>query len=136
MMLQTALRNDALTSTASGFELRIGLPWIRSMPLSSVVGLQVAIDGEEADAGVLLGPRQVPSGRLAQEPGWWFVQDRLVISSARPLAAGLHHVAVSFQLLVPYLQAGPDVPLVLPFHLEGQLELDGPAVPGFSRDVA
>lgn len=135
-MLQTALRTDALTSAARGFELRVGLPWIRSMPLSSVGALQVAVDGEVAAAEVLLGSRAVQLEELVQESGWWFVQDRLVIAGAQALAAGTHRVAVDFQLLVPYLQAGPGVPLVLPFHLEGQFELDGEAVPSVSRDVA
>jgi hypothetical protein len=43
---------------------------------------------------------------------------------------------VDFTILVPYLQAGPGAPLVLPFHLEARLELDGPAVISVSRDVA
>ena len=35
-----ALRDDALSSTSDGFELHLGLPWIRSLPLSSLDGLQ------------------------------------------------------------------------------------------------
>ena len=135
-MLQTALRNDALTSSPTGFELRVGLPWIRSMPLASVGGLKVALDGDVAPAAVLLGERTVPPEELALEPGWWFVQDRIVVAGARKLAEGTHDVTVDFTLLVPYLQAGPGAPLVLPFHLEARLELDGPAVASVSRDMA
>ena len=32
-MTLTALRDDALRSTDDGFALRLGLPWIRSLPL-------------------------------------------------------------------------------------------------------
>lgn len=135
-MLQTALRNDALTSSPIGFELRVGLPWIRSMPLASVGGLKVAIDGDVAPAAVLLGERTVPLEELALQEGWWFVQDRIVVAGARKLHPGTHDVTVHFTLLVPYLQAGPGAPLVLPFHLEARLELDGPAVASVSRDVA
>ncbi|SKB39377.1 hypothetical protein SAMN05660473_00510 [Arthrobacter sp. 49Tsu3.1M3] len=138
-MLQTALREDALTAASEGFELRVGLPWIRSMPLSGVAGLWVEIDGVPLAAGelaVVLGARNVPADSLQAEPGWWFVQDRLVLAGRRKLRGGVHALAIGFQLLVPYLQAGPGSPLVLPFHLEARLELDGAPVPSVSRDVA
>src|SRR6478735_3556100 len=130
-MLQTALREDALTATSEGFELRVGLPWIRSMPLSGVAGLSVEIDGVPLAAGelaVVLAARNVPADSLQAEPGWWFVQDRLVLAGRRELRGGVHALAIGFQLLVPYLQAGPGSALVLPFHLEARLELDGASV--------
>jgi hypothetical protein len=138
-MLETAVREDALTATQGGFELRIGLPWIRSMPLSSVAGLSVEVDGVPLAAGelaVVLGSRTVPPDALQAEPGWWFVQDRLVLAGRRELPHGPHAVAVDFRLMVPYLQARPGSPLVLPFRLEARLELDRGLVPSVSRDVA
>ena len=139
VMLQTALREDALTTTPDGFELRIGLPWIRSMPLSSVSGLAVEVDGVRfgpEDLAVNLGVRDVPTDALPEESGWWFVQDRLVVAGRRRLAPGAHAVSVDFQLLVPYLQARPGSPLILPFHLEAQLEPGRAAVSDVARDVA
>ena len=103
-MLETALRKDALTITAPGFELRVGLPWIRSM--------------------------------LPKERAWWFIQDRLVLAGGCRLEPGVHAVSVDFQLLVPYLQARPGSPLVLPFHLEAQLDTRRPSAATASRDVA
>jgi hypothetical protein len=138
-MLETALREDALTATRDGFKLRLGLPWIRSMPLSSIAGLSIEVDGVPVPPGelaVVLGPRRVPTDALQAESGWWFVQDRLVLAGGRRLSAGPHAVAVDFQLMVPYLQARPGSPLVLPFHLAARLELDRLPVPGVSRDVA
>ena len=138
-MLQTALREDALTATPAGFELRVGLPWIRSMPLSSVAGLAVEVDGVRVPPGelaVVLGARSVPADSLQAESGWWFVQDRLVLAGKRELRGGAHSVAVGFQLLVPYLQAGPGSPLLLPFRLEALLDPDRAPVPSVSRDVA
>ena len=138
-MLETAVREDALTATAEGFELRIGLPWIRSMPLSSIAGLTVEVDNVSLAPGelaVMLGPRLVSAGTLQEERGWWFVQDRLVLAGRRALSRGTHAVAVDFQLMVPYLQARPGSPLVLPFHLEARMELDRKPVPSVSRDVA
>ncbi|WP_142042438.1 C-glycoside deglycosidase beta subunit domain-containing protein [Arthrobacter sp. SLBN-100] len=138
-MLETAVRGDALTATPGGFELRVGLPWIRSMPLSSIAGLAVEVDGvpvAPGELGVMLGSRRVSPGVLQEEQGWWFVQDRLVLAGRRALSHGTHAVAVDFQLMVPYLQARPGSPLVLPFHLEARLELNGKPVPSVSRDVA
>ena len=138
-MPQTALREDALTAAPAGFELRVGLPWIRSMPLSCLAGLAVAVDGvplEAAGLTVVLGARNVPADSLRAESGWWFVQDRLVLAGRRELRGGVHAVAVDFQLLVPYLQAGPGWPLVLPIRLESWLDLDRAPVSSVSRDVA
>lgn len=138
-MLDTALRDDALTAAAGGFELRVGLPWIRSMPLSSVAGFAVEVDGVPVapeELAVVLGARRLPTDALQGEPGWWFVQDRLVLAGTGELRSGAHDVAVGFQLLVPYLQARPGTPLVLPFRLEARLVLDCAPVPSVSRDVA
>ena len=138
-MLQTALREDALTATPEGFELRLGLSWIRSMPLSSVAELAVEVDGIPVAPGeltVVLGARRVRADALQAEPGWWFVQDRVVLAGRRELSRGVHAIAVDFQLLVPYLQARPGSPLVLPFHLEARLEFDREPMPSVSRDVA
>ena len=138
-MLQTALREDALAAAPEGFELRLGHPWIRSMPLSSVAGLALEIDGVPVAPGelaVVLGARKVPAEALNKEAGWWFVQDRLVLAVRHHLSGGPHTVAVGFRLMVPYLQAGPGSPLVLPFHLEARLEIDRAAVASVSRDVA
>lgn len=138
-MLHTVLREDALTATPAGFELRLGLPWIRSLPLSSVAGLELDVDGVRVppdELAVVLGHRRVPADSLQAESGWWFVQDRLTVAGTRELRGGAHAVTVRFRLLVPYLQAGPGSPLILPFHLEALLELDRAPVPGVSRDVA
>ncbi len=136
-MSQFALRSDALCSTGDGFEVRIGLPWIRSMPLSGIRELALVVDGEPvAGLSVLLGGRRLDPAALQGVPSWWYLQDRLVLTGARALAPGVHSVAVDFRLLVAYLQAGPGTPLVLPFRLEADLVLDAPGVPSVARDVA
>lgn len=111
------LRDDALASTPDGFALRINLPWIRSLPLSSLRDLEVAVDGEPLTTHV------------STTDEWWFIQDRVVVSGDRMLSPGDHDVAVSFTLLIPYLQAGPDGPLVLPFRAQRTLTVDAAASP-------
>lgn len=137
-MTLSALRDDALTSTPEGWALRLALPWIRSLPLSSLRDVRVAIDDAPvAEVRVALSERSIEPDALERERVWWFVQDRIVLRSDRMLDAGVHAVTVSFELLIPYLPAGPDAPLVLPFRVERDLELDAPApVRSVSRDVA
>lgn len=136
-MTLPALRDDALSSTTDGFVVRLSLPWIRSLPLAAVDSLEVAVDGERVEQlSIVLGNRHVPPASLAQERGWWFLQDRLVLAGDRMLQPGSHDVAVSFRLVIPYLQVGPDGPLTLPFRVDRLLVLDAPDIPSISRDVA
>ncbi|MEV6638114.1 DUF6379 domain-containing protein [Actinoplanes sp. NPDC051470] len=138
--MQLALRDDALSSTERGFELRVGLPWIRSLPLAGLSELTVVVDGqtlEDGELGVALGERHVTPGSLAEDRDtWWYLQDRLVVAGPRRLAPGRHAVSVDFRIVVPYLPGGPDAPLVLPTHLEAVLDLDHPVVLSAARDVS
>ncbi|WP_424467385.1 hypothetical protein [Pseudoclavibacter helvolus] len=119
------LLDDALHSEEDGFSLRVSLPWIRSLPLSSLHELRVTVD----DVAVEL-PERAPS------PTWWFVQDRIVVRSTAKLTPGEHNVVVAFKLLIPNMGAAPGQPLILPFAAARRLELDAalPA-PRASRDV-
>jgi hypothetical protein len=137
-MTLAALRDDALASTDDGFALRLGLPWIRSLPVACLDGLELAIDGERVDPVlVALDGRLLDPSALARERGWWFLQDRLVLRGWRMLRPGVHDVVVAFRLVIPYLQTAPDGPLTLPFHVARAIRLDTPAAaPSVSRDVA
>lgn len=136
--MQSALRDDALTTTEPGFSVRVGLPWIRSMPVACVREPAVSIDGRPVDGlRIALGDTLLAADALIDETGWWFAQDRLVLVGDRELEPGTHDVVVTFRLLVPYLMAGPGGgPLELPMRLARVLELDHPAVASVSRDVA
>ncbi len=46
---------------------------------------------------------------------WWFIQDRIVLTGPA-IDQGEHEITVSFTLEIPYLAAGPDGPLRLPFR--------------------
>ncbi|MEI3868711.1 hypothetical protein V6S02_16635 [Microbacterium sp. CCNWLW134] len=131
------LRDDALRSTDDGFSLRVSLPWIRSLPVWSAGGWELSVDGDPvAVSAVGVGDRRVAPSALAFERGWWFVQDRLRLEGRRMLAPGAHAVTLGFRLIVPYLDAGADGPLSLPFASARTLLLDAPATGTVSRDVA
>lgn len=137
-MVLEALRRDALTRSDSGLTVRLALPWIRALPLAALTDVELTIDGEVTpEPQVLLGERVVTLTDLAREPGWWFVQDRVVLHADRAIDAGLHVVRVAFRLAVPYLQIAPDGPLVLPFLFERALDTDAAApATSVARDVA
>ena len=67
---------------------------------------------------------------------WWFLQDRLSILGGLRLSPGAHDVAVTFRLVIPYLQTGPNGPLALPFHISRSLTLDAATSTGQRTSVA
>ncbi len=118
------LQDDALTSTGEGFALKVCLPWIRSLPLTSVTGLRVVIDGRAGDSlRAAIDDRSVAIDALTAESGWWFLQDRLILHGGWMLRPGVHIVTLSFALVVPYLPGGPDGPLTIPFSVARSLDL-------------
>ena len=119
------LRDDALSVDADRFELRISLPWIRSLPVSSLQDLTVTIDGQPTSA----------RPRSTDPDAWWFLQDRVVVAGDRALGDGAHEVDVAFGLVIPYLAGGPDRPLALPFRERRDLR-PGTRAASVSRDVA
>jgi hypothetical protein len=136
------LRADALTTHEVGFALRVGSPWMRSLPLSCVLELDLTMDEiplPPGDLRVAVAGRELAVADLAAGAGgvWWFMQDRLVVHGARPFTTGsTHDVSVRIRLMLPYLHAGPDTPAVLPFHFGARLVADAPASwPTVSRDV-
>lgn len=120
-MTLAILREDALTTTADGLELRIALPWIRSLPIASLRDVRLALAGVDVEGiRVRIDDRLVALDDLGRETGWWFLQDRVALvggpSPDRPV-----EVAVSFTLAVPYLHGGPDGPLTLQFRETARL---------------
>ena len=105
------LRDDSLISDPDGVAVRVSLPWIRSLPLTSLRQPIVTIDGVTADeVTVAVGDRRVPPAELTEDDGWWFQQDRVTLVVSHELAAGTHEVAVEFGLSIPYLQVEPGRP--------------------------
>lgn len=137
-MTLAALREDALSSRPDGFVLRLSLPWIRSLPIASLLDPTIEIDGRPSGPiTVAVGDRTVSADALVHERGWWFIQDRMPLRGRVPIGPGPHEVSVSFRLSIPYLQAGPDGPLSLPFAASRILVADArPTAATVSRDVA
>ncbi|MDQ1082119.1 MULTISPECIES: hypothetical protein [Microbacterium] len=133
-MTLSALRDDALRATADGAEVRLSLPWIRSLPLAGLLEPVVQIDGHATEPAIALGARRVSAAALADEDAWWYLQDRVVLQIPDAVSPGIHEVSVSFRLEIPYLPGGPDQPLRIPFAFTRPLTT-GAAAGSVSRDV-
>ena len=90
--------------------LPVGLPWYRSMPFSSLVGLELLLDGL-AVAGVGLevdGSATPIEGLRDVADRYWFLQDRRVLSWRDPAPIGERaDVVLRIRLHLPNL-TGPD----------------------------
>lgn len=127
-MTLDALREDALTTTTEGTTVLLSLPWIRSLPVASLVAPTLEIDGVPVDdLTVEIGGIDVAPENLGDCDEWWFLQDRVALTTARAVAAGVHDISVQFALRIPYLQTGPEGPLVLPFRTHAPLSTDAEA---------
>ncbi|MDU0326456.1 hypothetical protein RWH43_06745 [Microbacterium sp. KSW2-21] len=133
-MTLSALRDDALRTAAGRTQVRVSLPWIRSLPLASLIEPTVEIDGIRRTPVIALGDRRVAPSDLCAEDAWWYIQDRVVLEIPDAASPGPHEVAVSFSLEIPYLPGGPDAPLRLPFTFSRVLEA-GATSPSVARDA-
>jgi len=133
-MTLSALRDDALRVTDRATEVRLSLPWIRSLPLASLLDPLVHLDGVRHQPVIVLGARRISADALTAEDDWWYLQDRVVLEIPDATPPGIHEVSVSFRLEIPYLPGGPDAPLRLPFSATRTLGTDACA-PSISRDV-
>ena len=110
----TVLSEDSVTTHPDGLAIALTIPWYRSLWLSSVSDIAVAIDGRPIASERLrieLGDRAYRVAELADQ--WdvlWFIQDRLVVvvPLAEPPAEGREvDVEVTVDLRLPYMQIAP-----------------------------
>lgn len=134
-MTLTALRDDALRVRGERTEVRLSLPWIRSLPLAGLLDTTLHVDGERREPVIALGPRRVAVDALSAEDAWWYPQDRVILEIPDAVTPGIHEVSVSFRLEIPYLPGGPDAPLRLPFVFTRELDASAAPAAGASLDV-
>ncbi|MFK4805727.1 DUF6379 domain-containing protein [Microbacterium sp. ZW CA_36] len=108
------ISEDSLRVHPDGFALALTLPWYRSLWLSSVSTIRVAIDGvdlPEADlAFELRGTRYAIADLPQQADVLWFLQEHplLIVRRDVPIAVGeTHDVVVHAELRLPYMQIAP-----------------------------
>ena len=136
------LRSDSFTVEPDGFRVSLGLPWMRSLPFSSVDGIRVSVNGAAAcpAAAVRIGGEDV---RLEELAAWWdrfwFLQDRVSVAVHRTPAPGVGEsldVTVEMDLRIPYILTGPGRPLVLTQLLSRRLLAGAAGTRSVPREVA
>jgi hypothetical protein len=110
----TVLTDDSLIRRPEGLGIALTVPWYRSLWLSSVTDIAVAVEGREirkADLRVELGERTYGVAELVDQ--WdvlWFIQDRLVVVvplDEPPAEGQAVDVEVTVDLRLPYMQIAP-----------------------------
>src|SRR4051794_32578555 len=110
----TVLTDESLTRRPEGLGIALTVPWYRSLWLSSVSGIAVAVGGRPVpaeDLRVELAGRTYTVAELPEQ--WdtlWFIQDRLVVVVPldEPAAEGAEvDVEVTVDLRLPYMQIAP-----------------------------
>jgi len=145
------IAGDSLRIHPEGFALSLTIPWYRSLWLSSVVKLEVTVDGEEVAPAELAfelgGVRYALDQLAAQSDVLWYLQAHplLIVRRDRPAALGeSHQIDIVGELRLPYMQIMPGKDggpgMYVPNHVRQSLALtvtdrDAPA-PALVNDVA
>lgn len=109
MFASRIISEDSLRSDEDGFTFEARMPWYRALPLSSVTGIQVTVDGhpvDESDITFGVNGRVYDLDELPpRHDQWWFVTDGADLRIRRPggLARGAHRIELSLGIWIPYL---------------------------------
>jgi len=112
-MDKDVVRDDALHATSDGFALDIRSHWYRSLPLTSLVGLDLTVDGEkvpEDDMTVGVNGQEFTVAQLADGyDEWWYVLDPIALHVRKPGfdCAQPHDIEFGLGLSIPYILIGP-----------------------------
>ena len=113
-MTEGVVRPDALTVRDGRLVLAVHLPWYRSLPMSCVESVEVAVDGAPVAVRSVSVPGFAGSlGDAARSDAEWDLRDPLEVSldvTARP--ADVLPLTVDVAVRIPYIQQAPGVPLV------------------------
>jgi hypothetical protein len=110
----TVLTDDSLLARPEGLGIALTVPWYRSLWLSSVTSIAVAVAGRPVPTEDLRVELAGQTYTVAELPDrWdtlWFIQDRLVVVVPldEPVAAGAQvDVQATVDLRLPYMQIAP-----------------------------
>jgi hypothetical protein len=110
----TVLTDDSLIRRPEGLGIALTVPWYRSLWLSSVSGIAVAVGGTpiptESLRVELAGQTYAGADLPEQWDTLWFIQDRLVVVVPldEPVVEGQDvDVEVTVDLRLPYMQIAP-----------------------------
>jgi hypothetical protein len=109
MLTDQVISDGSLRADQDGFSFDLRMPWYRALPLSSLEGLEVRIDGEEVPTGELRLSLAGKTYALSDLPPlydeWWYVADPAEVRAPKRggLPAGEHELDVTIALRIPYI---------------------------------
>jgi hypothetical protein len=109
MLTEQVIEDGSLAAADGAFTFRLRMPWYRSLPLSSLEGLEVTLDGETVPSDELRISLDGAAYGLTDLPPlydrWWYVADAAEVRApwARELGAGVHELDVTIALRIPYI---------------------------------
>jgi hypothetical protein len=109
MLTDHVIADASLRAADDAFTFALRMPWYRALPLSSLEGLEVRIDGESVPSEELRLSLGGSTYALADLPPlydeWWYVADPAEVRAPKPggLAAGEHELDVTIELRIPYI---------------------------------
>lgn len=107
------VRRDGLTAAGDSLRLELRSHWYRSLPLSSLAVVEIAIDGEPVASDQLSFHYDGKSYAFDELPEqfneWWYITDPVTIEIPhRGATPGTEHrVQVDLGLSIPYIIVGP-----------------------------
>jgi hypothetical protein len=112
-MSEGMVRPDALSARDGRLALAVHLPWYRSLPLSCLESVEVAVDGAPAAVCWVRVPGFAgPIQDVWTSDAIWDLRDPLDVSLDRESRPGTHALEVTVAVRIPYLQTAPGVALV------------------------
>ena len=109
MLSDKVIADGSLRADDQGFRFGLRMPWYRALPLSSLEGLEVRIDGDAVSSDELRLTLEGTTYALADLPPlhdrWWFVADPIDVRAPRSagLLTGEHELDVTIALRIPYI---------------------------------
>ena len=103
------IEGDSLRSDADGFSIEARIPWYRALPLSSVTGIALTVDGHAVPTNeisfAINGQRYGLDELPPLHDEWWYVTDgaRVSVSREGGLPEGEHTVDLELGIFIPYL---------------------------------
>jgi hypothetical protein len=108
------IEDNSLRATENGYEIQLRLLWYRTLPLSCIEKVQLTLDGQPVDPGLLrfgINDRQFRLAELEElVEEYWFVQDAASLEVLQPgkVSRGESHtLEVELALRFPYIPIGP-----------------------------
>jgi hypothetical protein len=109
MLTDQVIGDATLNAEDDGFSFDLRMPWYRALPLASVEGLEVRIDGEAVPRDELRLSLAGKTYALDDLPPlfdqWWYVADPVRVRAPKTggLTAGDHELDVTIALRIPYI---------------------------------